>query len=255
MWLRNKGKAAARVLAVAAFWLTLWELLSLAVGQVLLLPGPLLVGQTLCRLALTAEFWQAVGKTLLRILSGFFIGTAAGVCLAFLTFHLRIAALLLRPLRHGIRAVPVASFIILALIWIPTNLLPTCMVVLMVLPLVWSGVESGLAEIDRSLLDMAAVYRLGWKKTLLRVRLPAVLPFFRTACVNAMGLAWKSGIAAEVICRPYGSVGRMLQEAKLYLETPEVFAWTAVVVVLSLILEKLLKAVVSGHGEGESHGN
>ena len=73
--------------------------------------------------------------------------------------------------------------------------------------------------------------------------------------MTGLGFAWKSGIAAEVICRPYGSVGRMLQEAKLYLETPEVFAWTAVVVVLSLILEKLLKAVVSGHGEGETHGN
>ena len=244
-----------RFLAVAAFWLTVWELLSLAVGQVLLLPGPLLVGRTLYRLAKTAVFWQAVGKTLLRILSGFAAGTVLGVCLALATFHLPAAALLLRPLRRGIRAVPVASFIILALIWIPTDLLPTCMVVLMVLPLVWSGVEAGLSEIDRSLLDMAAVYRLRWKKTLLRIRLPAVLPYFRTACVNAMGLAWKSGIAAEVICRPHGSVGRMLQDAKLYLETPEVFAWTAVVVLLSLILEKLLKMAVAGHGEGEKDGH
>ncbi len=239
-----KLKAAARHLAVAAFWLIVWEVAARAINQVLLIPAPGLVLKTLAGLVVSSRFWLAVAMTLLRILLGFSAGVAVGCLMALLTFHVPVAAALFRPLQKGIRAIPVASFIILALIWLPTNLLPAFIAFLMVLPLIWSGVEQGLREVDGRLLDMAAVYKLGFQKTLRHIRLPAVAPYFRTACVNALGLAWKSGIAAEVICRPKDSVGRMLQDAKTYLETPEVFAWTAVVILLSLTLEKALTVVM-----------
>ncbi|MBP3388357.1 MAG: ABC transporter permease subunit [Clostridia bacterium] len=244
-----KLKTAARHLAVAVFWFIVWEVAARAVNQVLLIPSPLLVCKTLTDLVVTTTFWRAVGITLLRILLGFFGGVLFGSLLALLTFHVSLAAHLLHPMRQGVRAIPVASFIILALIWLPTNLLPAFIAFLMVLPIVWSGVEQGLREVDKRLLDMAAVYKLGFGKTLRHIRLPAVAPFFRTACVNALGLAWKSGIAAEVICRPKDSIGRMLQDAKTYLETPEVFAWTAVVILLSLVLEKLLTVVIGKRKE------
>lgn len=245
-----KWKTTAQKLAVALFWVAVWELLARAVNQVLLIPAPLPVLQVLIRLIGTAFFWRAVGMTLLRILIGFSGGVIAGVVLAVCTFHVPIMAYLLRPMRRGIRAIPVASFIILALIWLPSTILPAFIAFLIVLPLVWSAVEQGLTEVDVRLLDMAAVFQLGWKKTLWQIRLPSVMPYFRTACVNAMGLAWKSGIAAEVICRPRDSIGRFLQEARLYLETPEVFAWTVVVILLSLLLERLLTVAVKRREKG-----
>ena len=129
---------------------------------------------------------------------------------------------------------------------------------LMVVPAVWGNVEKGIRETDAGLLEMAKVYRLGWWKTLVRVRIPSVMPYFLAAATTGLGFAWKSGIAAEVICRPAMSIGRQLQDAKVYLETPEVFAWTAVVVALSMVLEKgLLLAVrrlkrynTGGEGDG-----
>ena len=245
-----KLKTAARLLAVAVFWFLVWELAARTVNQVLLIPSPGLVAKTLGELIVTSRFWMAVGMTLLRSLLGFFAGVVVGCLMALLTFHVPLAAHLFRPLQKGIRAIPVASFIILALIWLPTNLLPAFIAFLMVLPLIWSGVELGLREVDGQLLDMATVYKLGFQKTLRHIRLPAVAPYFRTACVNALGLAWKSGIAAEVICRPKDSVGRMLQDAKTYLETPEVFAWTAVVIALSLVLEKVLTTAMRKRHEG-----
>ena len=145
---------------------------------------------------------------------------------------------LLAPLLHIVRAAPVASFIILALVWFRTDVLPVFIAFLMVMPVVWANVEKGIHGIDPTLLEMAEVYRFGRLKTLLRIRLPSVMPYFLAACTTGLGSAWKSGIAAEVICRPALSIGRQLQDAKIYLETPEVFAWTATVVTLSILLEK-----------------
>ena len=69
------------------------------------------------------------------------------------------------------------------------------------------------------------------------------MPAFLSTALTALGFAWKSGIAAEVICRPENSLGNMLQSAKLYISTPDVFAITAVVALLSIILEMLIGRV------------
>ena len=233
-----KGRGVLRAAAAALFWIAVWQAVSMAVAQELLVPSPLSAARTLVRLAGDAAFWKAVGASLLRVAAGFAAAVAAGSLTAVLTVRFPLADTLLSPLLKIVRAAPVASFIILALVWIRTNTLPVFIAFLMVVPVVWGNVEKGIRQTDPALLEMARVYRFGWKRTLLRVRVPAVMPYFLTACPTGLGFAWKSGIAAEVICRPAMSIGRRLQEAKIYLETPEVFAWTAVVVVLSLLLEK-----------------
>ena len=253
-----KGKRIGTALLAAAFWLLVWQGISLLVAQELLVSAPLQVARTLGRLAGDARFWQAAGGSLLRVAVGFAAALAAGSLLAVLTVRFRAADVLLSPLLKIVRAAPVASFIILALVWIRTNTLPAFIAFLMVVPVVWGNVEKGIRETDAGLLEMAKVYRLGWWKTLVRVRIPSVMPYFLAAATTGLGFAWKSGIAAEVICRPAMSIGRQLQDAKVYLETPEVFAWTAVVVALSMVLEKgLLLAVrrlkrynTGGEGDG-----
>ena len=225
-------------MGVALFWLLVWEGAALLVRQELLIPTPLAVLRTLWRLAGTPLFWKAAGASLLRVAGGFLAAVAAGCAAAVLTARFSLARALLAPVLHIVRAAPVASFIILALVWFRTDVLPLFIAFLMVVPVVWANVEKGIRAADPALLEMARVYRFGRLKTLLRVQLPSVMPYFLAACTTGLGFAWKSGIAAEVICRPGLSIGRQLQDAKIYLETPEVFAWTATVVALSILLEK-----------------
>lgn len=239
---RDRTAPPLRRIAVGAgvtlFWLLVWEGVALLVGQELLIPTPLTVLKTLWRLIGTPLFWKAAGFSLLRVAGGFLAAVVAGCAAAVLTSRFSIARALLAPLLHIVRAAPVASFIILALVWFRTDVLPVFIAFLMVMPVVWANVEKGIHGIDPTLLEMAEVYRFGRLKTLLRIRLPSVMPYFLAACTTGLGFAWKSGIAAEVICRPVLSIGRQLQDAKIYLETPEVFAWTATVVTLSILLEK-----------------
>jgi NitT/TauT family transport system permease protein len=242
------SRGPVRGLLAALFWLAVWQLAAVAVGEELLVPPPLTVARTLGGLMGSLPFWQAAGASLLRIGAGFAAAVAAGCLLAALTVRFRAADLLISPLLRTIRAIPVASFIILLLVWVRTDILPAAAAFLMVMPVVWGNVEKGFRSVDGNLLEMARVFRFGTARTLTRVRIPSVMPYFLSACTTGLGLAWKSGIAAEVIARPLLSIGKELQDAKVYLETAEMFAWTLVVAVLSLLLEKLLVSAARRFG-------
>ena len=261
--LRRTGRA----ILVLAFWLLVWQLAAMWVareviaeawragdteallravlnGRELLLPGPALSLRPLAELALPAEFWSTTGASLLRSCCGFAAGAVLGTALAVLTAALPWADTLLSPAIRVVRAAPVASFIILVLLWVQTGLVPGVISGLMVLPVVWGNVHQGFRSTDPLLLEMARAYRFGRGKTLRLVYLPSVLPHFASGCTTALGLAWKSGVAAEVLCLPRQAIGSQVYYSKLSLETPSLFAWTAVVILLSLALERLLKLLL-----------
>jgi NitT/TauT family transport system permease protein len=221
------------------FWLAAWQLGSCALGQKLLLPSPVSVLASLAELLPTADFWRAVGGSALRIWGGFLLSCLAGTALAALASRWRWVGELLYPLMAAVKAVPVVSFIILALVWLDSRSLPLFIAGLMVLPPVYLNVLAGIEGTDRQLLEMARVFRVPLGRQLRGIWLPQVLPYFRSAASLGLGLCWKSGVAAEVIGLPDGSVGERLYMAKVYFKTPELFAWTAVIVALSAVFEKL----------------
>lgn len=227
--------------AVSLLWLAIWQISAAAVGQELLIPYPKAAFLAFFQLAETADFWLAVLFSMLRIIVGYLLGVTAGVFGAVLSSRFAVFKAVFSPVLHLVRAVPVASFIILAFVWIKSAYISVFISFLMVLPMIWSSVESGIENIDRQYLEMAEIYRISPLKILIKIKIPFIMPSFIAAAVSALGFAWKSGVAAEVICRPASSLGRLLQDAKLYLETPRVFALTAVVAVLSLLLEIAVK--------------
>ena len=153
-----------------------------------------------------------------------------------------------------VKSTPVASFIILALIWLGRGILPAFISGLMVLPVVWANVSAGIAAQDPQLLELAKVYSFPRERVLRRITIPTVLPYFRSALSSALGLGWKAGIAAEVLTVPQNSIGKMIYESKLYLETTSLFAWTLTVILLSLVIERILLRFIrqgSRKGGGE----
>ena len=210
----------------------------------LLLASPLSAGLRLAELACTAAFWRAVGGSVLHIFGGFLIGCALAAALAALSERWGVLRALLAPLVAAVKAVPVVSFIILALVWLDSGSLPLFISALMVFPPVYLNVLAGIAAADKGLLEMARVFRVPLRRRLTGIYLPAVLPFFRSAVSLALGLCWKAGAAAEVIGLSAGSIGERLYTAKVYFQTPDLFAWTAVIVAVSALFERLfLRAV------------
>ena len=243
-----------RTLAVVLFWLLIWQLAAALVGQELLLPSPLRVARELLRLAGGAEFWLTVAQSIRRVLTGIVSAVLLGILLALLTHKSAVLRALLSPVMTLVKSTPVASFIILALVWLGRDVVPPVIAALMVLPVVWANVSQGLDGIDPQLLELAQVFRLPRGRVFRRITLPSVLPHLRAALCSALGLGWKAGVAAEILTVPARSIGKRIYEAKIYLETTELFAWTAAVVLLSLVIERLLLRLVGRIGKkGGAH--
>lgn len=234
----SAGRNTIKIWAVIV-WLLIWEVVARLIGQEILLVSPIAV---LCRffgLAVTKEFWKAVIFSFSRIIGGFFLALLAGTVLAGISSVSRRVKELLAPPIAVIKATPVASFIILILIWVSSRNLSVIISFLMVLPVVYTNVLQGIESTDRQLLEMAEVFQVTRIKKMRYIYALAVIPFFKTACSIALGLCWKAGVAAEVIGIPDGSIGEKLYEAKVYLETPDLFAWTLTIIVLSVCFEKV----------------
>lgn len=242
---RKKGSVWIKTAAAAAFWLFLWQAAAMRSDNNILTASPAETVKTLWELLQTAVFWKTVASSFIKIASGFFLAVAAGVLCAVAASVSGLVRVLLNPLLRLVKAVPVASFIILALFWLSTSKnLSVLISFLMVLPVIYANVFQGIASAEKELLEMARVFRIPFGKRLRYIYIPAVLPYFVSACSVGLGFCFKSGIAAEVIGLPQNSIGERLYEAKLYLMTAELFAWTAVIVIVSVVFEKLVMLLV-----------
>ena len=244
-------------LPAPAFWLGVWQLCAFWVdrrlegrGNELLLPYPASVLRALADLAATGEFWGTVLASLGRIALGLGIGICLGALFAVLTCACPWADRLLSPAIRVVRAAPVASFILLVLLWTGRNRVPAVIAALMVIPVVWDSLSRGIQAVDRRLLELGRAYRFSWDKIVNLIYLPSLRPYILSALTTAAGLAWKSGVAAEVLCLPQPSLGGQIYYTKYYLEIPQLFAWTAATVALSMALERLLRASLARWGKG-----
>lgn len=244
-----------KILLPLLFWLLVWQLAGMAVersvqgrGNELLLPYPSSVLRALVRLWGTGEFWESVLYSLGRILLGLVGGTLVGSALAVVTCASAWCDTLLSPAVRVIRATPITSFILLILLWTGRDRVPAVIAGLMVTPVVWENLTQGIHATSRELLEMAKAYRFSPLKTARLIYWPSIRPYFGAGVTTAMGLAWKSGVAAEVISLPKLAIGTEIYQSKLYLEIPDLFAWTLMVIALSLVLEAVLALAVNRKG-------
>ena len=240
----NQYKQILRRAGAVAFWLAVWQCAAMAIGQEVFLVSPIQAVRTLLTLLPRADFWQRVAFSSGRILLGFGLGVLVSIVLAAAAEKSPAADTLLAPVMQLVKATPVASFIILALVWVRGASLSVLISFLMVLPVLYGAVRTGIRSVDPQLREMAQVFRLPFGRCLRAVWLPAVLPAFRQGCSVALGICWKSGVAAEVIGLPNGSIGDALYRAKITLSTGELFAWTFVIILLSAGFEKLFLALL-----------
>ena len=247
---RVQGKPTVRKVASSwgarlgalVFWLVVWQIAAVVINQDIVLTSPIQTIQTLFSLAQLREFWVSIGLSLLRIFAGGALAFTVGSLLAFLSFKYKLIKILFEPL---ISTIPVASFVILLLIWVRTPYLSISISFLMALPIIYIAVLEGLLSTDQQLIEMADVYQIhGWQR-IKAIYLSQLMPSLKTATSLAMGFCWKSGIAAEVIGLPAFSIGEHLYNAKVYLDTPALFAWTLVVIVMSALGEKIVMRLVS----------
>jgi len=225
--------------------LGLWAGLAALIQNELLLPRPWAVVMRLAELLVSGGFWLALGHSFLNIAAGFLTSLLCALILGSVAGRWGWAESLLQPYMTLCKTVPVASFILLAFLWVSGERLSILIAFLMSLPVLYGNVLQGVRSADRALFELAAVYRVPWGRRLRCLWLPQLGPWIKSGCAAALGLAWKAGVAAEVISVARHSMGEGLYEAKLALDIPALFGWTAAIVAVSVAWEKLFMALLN----------
>lgn len=227
-------------LPVLLFWLAVWEAVALIAGNAVLVASPVETFREFLRLLGESSFYFSLGKSILRIGGGFAAGLFCAAFLAFLAYRIPFVESLFTPLMSFLLAVPVASFAVLLLIWWGASFLSAAVSFLVVLPQFYVSFTEGMKSLDKKMLQMAEVYRLPGFSRFFYVYRPALKPFLYSSMKISLGMCWKSGVAAEVIGLPDFSIGEGLYFSKITLNTAGVFAWTGVIILLSILFEKLV---------------
>ena len=241
---KNSSDNRIRRWLIILFWMAIWEIAARLTDNSIILVGPIDTLRELWRLSGDLGFWLSVLNSLLRIASGFLLSSALAFLLGTIAYFKPILRELMSPVIALMKAVPVASFVILALIWLGgSRELSIVVSFIVAFPMIWEAVISGLSTSDRQLLEVSRTYEMGFFRSLRYIYLPALLPYLSTSLSSVIGMAFKSGVAAELIGQPTGTIGFYLYQSKVFLDTAGVFAWSLMVIMMSYICEQILKAV------------
>lgn len=235
---QSGARRFARKAGIIAFWLAIWQLLDVIIDNRLVLAGPIRVAQALVEQIGQPDFWVICGASFGRIALGFLLSFVVGFLLALVSCRHRLFRDFVDPIISLLRTIPVASFIILLLIWVGNQALTVFLAFFIVLPLIYTNMVTGFESVDRQMLEMARVYGLSRWRTFLYIYRPAFMPFLMSSTKISLGMTWKSGIMAEVLATPKPSIGKEMATARTFLDTPDLLAWTVVVMVLSFLFEK-----------------
>lgn len=238
-----------KYLIPAVFWLGLWQIASQLIGREFLLPGIPATLSALVGLIGDGDFYLAVLFSALRVLIGLTLGTLIGFGFALLCDRYPLFRDLISPMMTVIKSTPVASFILVLWVLMSGDALSVFIGFLMVMPIVYQNITDGLSAVDKDLSEVAFIFNFSRSKRFLLLTMPTLRGYLFPAIITASGLAWKAEIAAEVIAYTKNSIGQGINDAKYNMETPTVFAWTAVIIVLSILLEKSARALMRRYGK------
>ena len=138
-----------------------------------------------------------------------------------------------------IKSVPVVCFIVLLLIWFGSLFVSPVTVFLVAFPAVYSAVLEAMQVQNQKMGQLLKVFQVSGPRRALAFHWPSLLPFLLTASRVGVSMSWRAGVAAELIGLPLGSIGVNIYYAKLTFSTAQLFSWTIVIVLLSLICERL----------------
>jgi len=220
-----------RLVGVAVF-LAVWQVAATLVQSSLILPQPWEAVSALVHLLAKAAFWLSVAGTFLRVLEAFFLSLCVGLASGALSgFRPQVKAFM-SPFITGVRATPVLALILLAMFWFPSTQVPVFSAVLMAFPVIYTSTEAGIHATDQKLVQMSNLFHVPKSTIFWRLRLPSALPYLLSGAKNALGLSWKVIVAGEVLAQPRMALGTGMQDARLTLETPTVFAWAITTILL-----------------------
>ncbi len=233
------------IVVSGVFLLLIWQVIAMIVGKSLLFPTPFETLKALYNLILEKKTWVSASASLFRVLFAFLISLTFGIAIGVFQALLPWSRKFIRPILRIIQTTPVMTFIMISLLWFPIDAVPIFIGFLMGLPIIASSTLKGIQSIDKRLIEMSTLFGIGKKKMITNLYIPGIAPFLSLSMKNTISLTWKVCVASEVIGFPSNSIGKNLATAKVLLETEMLFAWTIIIILLSLFFESVFNLIVN----------
>lgn len=217
-----------------------WQLLSWQMAQPQLIPSfPDLI-RALFRLVYSPGFLVSIGTTCLRACVGLLLSLAAASITAFLLNRSEAIRFLFMPWLSLLRSVPVISFILLALIFLNPEMIPLLIAFLTMYPLLTENLLKGLMNRRDSWKILARQFHLNAWNRLFQINYPQLKPYLFSGLASAVGFGWRAIIMGEVLSQCVDGIGKRMKEAQVFIDVPELIAWTLVAIVLSWLTDKFI---------------
>ena len=233
-----------RKLTIIGIWIVIWQLFSQKIQNEIFLPGPGSVMSSLASLGKTTGFWLSIAHSLYKIMIGFLLGFLFALIFGAISCKLFFVREFFAPMIILLKSIPVASFIILVLVWVNSSYLSIFISFIVTFPILYISVLEGYDHVNQELLEMTRVYRVNSLTRFRYLYSSEILPFVISSAKAAVGMCWKAGISGEIIGLPKYSIGEQLYLSKLYLDISDLFAWTFVIVLLCFVFEKLFFVIL-----------
>lgn len=240
---KEKNRITVKILC-AVFWLAVWQAGAMAFGHSFILPSPVTTIITMAGLFAKKKFWISCAVTFARVTAGLVLSALLGFACAYGAWKSSAVKELLAIPAAAVKSVPVMSVILFALLWLKSAAVPVFVCLLMCFPVMYTNILHGFCSVPEEYRELSKVYRLSAGKYFTGIMVPASMGYIKAGFNLCAGLSWKSCVAAEVLSNPKISMGYNLISAKMYLQGEQLFAWTAAIVILSVIFEKLLKLIL-----------
>lgn len=226
------------------FWLIIWHILSVIIGEDIILTSPISVLKRVFTLILEPTFFLVIFNSITNIIIGFIIGAIIGLILAIICKKIKTLYNLFLPPITFIKVTPIGCFIILVLMWIRSDKLSILISFFMSLPIFFFNIYNGIDIIEDKILQMAKIYKITNINRIKYIYFPYLFKIIVPTCTLGFSMSWKAGIAAEIIGMSNFSIGGKLQDAKVLLETNDVLAWTVIIIFINGLIENLIKYII-----------
>ncbi len=241
-----KTKKIAYSIFVAVIWLILWQVAASIIQNPILFAGPQEVLIRMIQMFVNDEVYRAILYSFLNIGMGFLIAFISGVVVGFWSGKNHAVQTFLAPMMGTMKAVPMASFAILLLIWFGAKSLSMLTVVLIVFPQIYLAVIEGMKQVKKEWIELARVYEVSEWEKIRYLYLKEIIPYLVSTSKVSIGMGFKSGVAAEVIGLVKDSFGEGLYFNRIYLDTAGVFAWTILIILSSQCFETVFLLLLKG---------
>jgi NitT/TauT family transport system permease protein len=226
-------------LAVMAALVAAWMLLSWRYGAYVL-PSPLAVLAGFVEVVRSGEVWTHTGASLYRIAVGFGGAVAVSLVVGLAAFVSPVARGIVHDFLAILNATSVFVWIVIAIIWFGlSHWAPIFTTFMITLPVVASNLVEGVESVDRRLLEMGDVYRLGGGEKFVAIVVPATVPYLIAGMKVGFGLALKVSVVAEIFGVTSG-IGYIMNYSREILATQMVFVWALVMILVMMATDRMV---------------